>query len=398
MNPVEVFGKMYDDARAELGTFGGFGSRFDDENLVPRDAVADAINTIGELSVDAPTVERWAEQRWFHWRPLPGAETGVQFGVPVYVIDRLVMFEGLAREGWTDAELTAYAEFEDAWVETIVLDEHVPMLQDHDEGLAAVKAMVEIDYAALTNEAIIRRPADDRPEDWFGGSRSGALADLSDDRFRTRLERVARLRESLNESGWRGVSQTLAEALRRRAYIGAHWEEMVNVCLLEGERRPLRLGVSWFVAPADTFMRGPMSFAEALGVGDAGPWLESFQPDWKSTLRRPWTDDDGVELPIRLPGVILNEGRPMLTGAANPTAYAEIYRRWEIGSYIERHAEMVGARRCPHCHAPVAGAAKKVYCSTECSHAARQARVREKQQEANGARNRQTEPDRDGGR
>lgn len=375
--PWEKDGEFFDRCR-EAGIWPEFGSRLD--GMIPRDDAPAALEQLGKLSVSTETLDRWAEQRWFAWRPLPDYEPALVMGVPVYVVDRLILFHQLTGEGWTDAELAAYAEYEDEFVETILLDERIPMPAEADEGLASAIVLISDELRRYEDEQGARRPREEWPAGWHWRSRSSEIQELSDAELTERIRGVSRLLERLKTRGWAAVKPETAERIRRSAFIQANWEELVSVMMLEDERFPLRAGVSWFL-----LLACPQLHHTSFLSGRTEPetWVAELRISWDDALRRPHCGDNGEELPIRLPGLLLENGHISLTGTIlRPNVYAEAYQRWDLDTYIQLRAARAGDRLCAHCHKPIEGPPKKRYCSAACSHAGRQADYRERQRPA----------------
>jgi hypothetical protein len=389
---VECFKRWFDQSMQEDGALPPLGSRFDDDAIVARATIPMVLADMGLENVSLADLDRWAEQRWFAWKPFTapdqeevGGQDGMGIGLPLYVIDRLPLLKALADIGWSDVELAAYAEYEDEYVGSILLEERCPMPSATDDGVEATLAYLHEQHRAVEDEIGARRPREEWPDGWHWRSRSSRLMALDDDALAYRLRLTRKTISRLEADGWHTFTSEGRYRILRLVFVQSQWEEMVNMALLEVERRPLRAGVSWFLTLSSPETPMHDLFAALDTDGGAGTWIQTFQPDWPAIVAHPWCSEGEEELPIRLPGLVLRDGRPTLTDSANPAAYAELYRRWDLGAYFKLHAENAGVRRCHHCHAAIDGPPSKRYCSSECSHAFRQGTLRAKRRTGHDA-------------
>ncbi|HYC32861.1 MAG TPA: hypothetical protein VEB59_11280 [Gemmatimonadales bacterium] len=375
--PVDMFGPMFDNFRAVTGEMPVMASRFNSEDLVPEESVPGALEMVHQINLSTETLDRWTQHGWCTWRPVSQADSG-QRGLLMYVLDRLALFHELESRGWTTPELTAYAEYEDGYVEDILRHEVIPVPSKEDEGLAAVMAIAREERQRLEDEIGARRPREEWPEGWHWRSRSSELQALEADDLAARHQRIARLLDRLENTGWAEIRPERAERLRRQAFVRAMWSECIDVVMLEKERMPLRAGVSWFLGLTNTAAFGPEP------VFDDSPerWVERLRVNWDEVFQHPWCDESGEQLPLRVPGLVIVDGQ--FQHACHPSGFAEMYRRWDLGRYKEVHAAHAGHRICAQCHIRIEGPPSKRFCSPGCNHAHRQAEHRRRRAERAG--------------
>ena len=94
--------------------------------------------------------------------------------------------------------------------------------------------------------------------------------------------------------------------------------------------------------------------------------------------------NDPDNAPIRLPGLVCVGGTIRMTNALTPEEYSERHTEFRLAEYADRFAELVGDRRCQHCHKPLSKTAneRRLYCDGKCSQANRQKRHRMREKEA----------------
>lgn len=361
MNPLmEPFLSLFDRMSEGSDQLPEMASRFDRTNLILQEDVDTALVAIGGAPSTGGDIARWSEQRWFSWHTAPGEDGEARFGIPTYVLERLKLFQELSANGWTDAELGQYAEYEEDIIQSVLcVDDVVPMPKASDQYLAAAKVyvalLIETNERAAGYEGSSGHPPTDEPRS-------------------ENIERWKRWLTVLNTRGWQGFKPEFTNWLRRETFGKAMWDELCCTGMLEAERAPLRDGISWFVA----LHSGGIGYgAYVFGANGDTPLKDTIAANWEAVLACPETDDGGHPLPVRLPGLVLRNDTITLVNPVAPALYADLWRRWDLDSYFRIQAELTGQRRCAHCHQPIlSGPETKRYCARECRDASKQAQYR----------------------
>ncbi len=325
---------------------------FDQRALLPLADVAAQLSSAA-WEVTADQVRTFAAKGWV--KVLPGAvdPTGSDFpGLPLYAIDRLRHYQTLAAAGVGDAELAGHAEQEDWVIENICTTDDLAYVDDDvDQLIAFYEAQVACIAAA------------------FPPGEPGGDASEVRDRLVETERALARLRR-INRTA-------MSDVLQREIGISAHrarWvNEMIRVQMIARHYDQMHAGWSFFV-----------NLQQTVHIENGVDLSTPERPNWASTLRHPLVTEQPARVPIRVPGFVLRGDRVQPTRTLAPDEYRALWEAADLDEYLEVLRLVWSEKECPHCHLrlPKDASNQRVYCSSACANAARQARYRAQNPEA----------------
>jgi hypothetical protein len=360
---VEDMDAWYDACVTHLGT-PPMVALFDRRVVVPVEYVAERLSQSGRR-VSAERVRSFVTKRWISL--LPGATDGTGAsvdGIPLYAVDRLEQYIGLSEEGITDEELAAHAEFEEWVVDECCTGDD---LQYIDDDIDQLIADAEAEGVAL--RAAARDPdADDFPSSSAETNRDPFIGVLTE-----RINRVEINLQYLRGLDRAALSETGLKKLERYAYRVRMRNEMIRVQLVQLEYEKMRDGWSFFVELQHSIELRGSEYTQ-------GP----TRPNWASTLRHPLATEKPARLPIRVPGFVLRGDQITPVRTLTPDAYRALWEAADLDEYLSVLKLVWSEKECPNCRQrlPKGAADQRVYCSSACANAARQARYRAQNPEA----------------
>jgi hypothetical protein len=284
------------------------------------------------------------------WIPdLKVADTG-EPGFAMYVPSRVGLFLFIERGGYDATELRSLAEYEEGFIDAILVNEEAPYLDD-DRELLLCSWRTRIEQA--DSQLRLRREHGDLSTD--------EEAKLLDE-----IEQVERSVSFLDRRQLEGMSKELREKTARMAYRVRARDELVRVWMLNHERAVMRAGYTPYL-----IFDGVQDYG-----GDESEPPVTGPPNWNHSLREPWASDEGVS--IRLPGLRIVGDRMTFSPPLKPSDYAVRWREFDLDGYLRVRAQVLGERKCPYCHRklPADAPADRRYCSGECRTNAKMQRYR----------------------
>jgi hypothetical protein len=272
------------------------------------------------------------------WIPDVPASEGEGPGVPLYLPSRIGLFLELERQGYSEDELRALADYEEGMIDGLLAADDLEYLENDRELL--------LRHLRLELEA------------W--DDRQVTPADVEQ-----RLARTRSLLERVEKSSPDLISD--AERLRwaKLAFRVRMLDEQIRLHLLSGDRRKVRDGYSPLIV-----------FGREIWTGPGEGTFEQIV--WASTVDRPWSTADGVEVPIRVPGFFLRGGEVTTSRTLLPPEYRRMWRKHDLDGYRAAYGMAHDVRCCRHCREPLPEGAnsRRIYCGERCRAAARQKRWR----------------------
>jgi hypothetical protein len=314
---------------------------FDKRALQPLDWLVHAVQGETGETVSLGRLEQMAAESWFPLIEGPWLESG-QLGSPLYTPSRIGMLLKLERDGYGPDELREVAAGEEWYIDNILTTDDWAYEDDDVELL--------IRYAQARLEGCER--------ELQSGFRSQSVEKLE--------EEAENYREFVKNYAWRSL-ETLPLKMQNHLLMAAFElrfnQELLRVQLLDMERSQILAGYSSFV------FFSAKSFSPTRGFKGEGI-------NWRLTLE----GREGVDLPIRLPGVVLRQGLVHQTRTLNPREYERLWREYRLDEYVRTLATLRDIRLCCHCLAelPSEVGAKRMYCGENCRNAARQKRFRQR--------------------
>jgi hypothetical protein len=341
MIDVETLDRMFDVSR-ETGVPIGF-HIFDRRVLLSLEQLLADVN--GDDDPPPLRIEdlmRYADAGWY-----PLLETGhglYKHGAPAYATQRIRLLVELQRQGFSEQELSAVAEYEEAMIDGLLTCGEFEYLDDDLDCLIAhVKARIE-DCEAGTLY------------------RSGERVDLSDEvaKHRKHLAVFERLKRD-------GIPTNIEPKIARSAFRLRAMNDATRMFLLDEDHAKLRAGYSMHV----TF-RGYS--CKPFGEYAFGAIM------WDETIRSALAHDDSTSGPtIRVPGFVLKGELIVPSKTLRPAEYERSWKSLDLDGYLLALANIRGERRCLNCLVPIDADApeRKRFCSEQCRNASKQRRHRE---------------------
>jgi hypothetical protein len=338
-----LFDALYD---ASLDTFGvpvstGIFARM---RLIPLSELAQMVRSeTGEI-LPPERLDGIVELGWI---PDLKLADGGQPGFAMYEPSRVGLFLELERKGYDASELRSLAEYEEGFIDAILVNEEMPYIEDDREMLLA-------NWRTRVEEA--RRELDWHRDE--GRSPS--------ERERELLEEMEQVRRSilfLERRPLESMSVDLRKQTARMAFHVRAGDEYVRVMMLEHERAVIRMGYTPY-----------LQFEGVQHFGGTEPPVTG-PPKWDISLRQPWAWEEGVS--IRVPGLRLVAGE--VISKLRPTEYEKRWRVADLDGYFRVRAEIMGQRSCLFCHRslPSGAPADRRYCSDTCRSNAKMQRYRD---------------------
>lgn len=339
---------------------------YDRRVLVPRSAVPHVAERDAGMPLTLEHIDAMASDGLFTW--LEGAGDGTELGVPMYVAGRIGLFSRLRANGWNLAELRETAEWEEWLVDDCLTAMELPYV---DDDASVVARKVGLWVKQLDDEAIGRRPREEWPEGWYRESSGGTPASLSDQELAETRARLARFLAKVERTDLATASEAWRHRISREAHVIRNSDEFVRIIVIHGDRAKLEAGFSVGVT---------LTGHKCFPFPEAGD-LEGFGiVDWHGTLKNPRFLDDPDRYIVRVPGFVLIGGRISLDTALAPDEYARRFELFRLPEYQRVFESLVSSRRCAHCARRLQPKKRQasLYCSSNCSAAARQKRHRER--------------------
>jgi hypothetical protein len=361
-----VLDQMYDESQASGTPPLGF-SLVDARVLFPRSMVLGVITgeTGEELSADE--LDQFERDRLFKW--LSGAgDGGCELGVPLYIPSRIGLCAKLLRNGWPLDEVRDFVE----WEEWLVEDALSVDLSYEDDDRKLVAREIRFQLERINDEIWSRVPADQpsgwEQRSWHSELQRQSLPELEAER--DRLERyVGKLAATDLTSSDRWRHHVGRQAYRMRAR-----DEFVRVATILGDRKKVEAGFSFGV-----------QFKGEHSVFPDREKPESFgMVDWARTLLYPRFLDDPDRFAFRLPGLAVVGGKVLLDDLLPSDVYQSRVDLFRLTEYVTHFKEIAASPRCANCARvlPRRASQRRLYCSDQCSQAARQRTYRERQKAA----------------
>jgi hypothetical protein len=277
------------------------------------------------------------------------ADTG-EPGFAMYAPSRVGLFLFLEREGYDATELRSLAEYEEGFIDAILVNEEAPYLDD-DRELLLCSWRTQIEQAA--SQLRLRRE-------------HGELSTDEEAKLLDEIEHVERSVAFLERRTLESMSNELREKTARMAYRVRARDELVRVWMLDHERATMRAGYTPYL-----IFDGVQHYG-----GDGSDSPVTGPPNWDHSLREPWASDEGIS--IRLPGLRIVGDQMTFSPPLKPSEYALRWREFDLDGYLRVRAQVLGERKCPYCHRklPADAPADRRYCSGECRTNAKMQRYR----------------------
>jgi len=260
------------------------------------------------------------------------------------------LFMKLARGGYADAELSAFASYEEMMIDEVFTADDLAYIDDDLDAL-----IVQTGAVLHAKTHCERRRAD------------GSLVDLS-----AEVETAEQYLAFLRRLKTNGIPPKTAPKIARHVYRVRAFNDMTRVMLLDGDRTKIEAGYS------------PWVVAGRSGWGEDGAYTGTgilWEPTVRSALAH--MDADPAP-PIRVPGFLLNGDRVAPVETMRPRMYEERWKAVDLDGYLQAWARVKGERRCLACLSslPTDSDGKRRYCSERCRNAEKQRRHRERNPDA----------------
>jgi len=366
---VEKAGEEYDYFMDRFGSPPPVGlGRFDRRVLIPRPQVPEWVERDSNEPVSLEELDVLEGEGIFSW--LRGAGDGRDLGVPVYVPYRIGLCRKLRRDGWTREEILELVEWEE-WTVTDMVEGDLPY--EDDDRLIVLREFRER-LQMLESERVARLPAAERPHGWMPTGWTSDIKAMPDRELGSELAEQTAAVGRLESVTPATASPKLQREIGRRAYQLRVRYEGVRLLSVVEDRTRYEAGFSPHVQfEGRRQLIGDPENIETFGIVD---WHETLQ-SWRIM-------NDPDRAPIRLPGVVCVGGVVQMPNAVAPEVYSKCFEVFRLAEYPDRFAELVGDRRCQHCHKPLPKTAseRRLYCDSKCSQANRQRRHRMREKEA----------------
>ncbi len=301
---------VYDEAVSTTGRPPATGI-FDKRVLLPLPLLPEAV--AAETGEVLPT-ERLNTLVDVGWLPAMASPDTGEPAFALYAPSRVGLLLYLERAGYDSTELRRLAEYEEGFIDAILVNEETPYLED-DQDVLLLEWRTRLDWARRDVET-----ADDKTD------------------LLAQIEQLERSISFLETQELENMSAGLREKTGRMAYRVRFSHEWVRVTMLHHERAKMHAGYS----PYLTFRTG------YFGFDDARPPVEGA-PNWDSALREPWAWEEDAS--IRLPGMRIVGEQISLSGPMRPSDYEQRWKQYDLDSYFRIRARVLGERQCPQCHA-----------------------------------------------
>jgi hypothetical protein len=348
MIDVELLDRWFE-AGYESGTLVGF-NLFDRRFIVPLSQMASMLaDRLGARTTD-DDIRQFEHDGWLRLEPC--GENGGDVGATLCAVERIVFLKALQREGWGNAELADYAEFEDEMVTTFQYEGDPLRYLDDDLELL-------IHYYTTYIEAVSGGETRDA---------QGNLVDRSDD-----ISQARKQLEFLEKRKTTGVTPELKKTIARHAFRVRANDEAIRVMIVEGWRSQLRAGFTINVAFDSTGSRQDESGEVVFVHGKL---------NWHRTVRSAYGASEGKagDPTIRVPGFVLSGDQIMTSKTVRPHDYERMWRDTGIDAYLAAWSEIRGVPTCMNCFEPLPRPNNKnaQYCTPKCRAAAKARRYRER--------------------
>lgn len=360
MIDVQAVDQIFDEAIAAFGSPPGC-NLFDKRVAVP-------LHWLPEM-VQAETGEVISPNRLNTLLPagwIPAVESGDGSGgpaVPLYIPSRIGLFLRLEREGYTPEELRALADYEEGIIDGVIAADDLEYLEsdfevmhrwitDQIRSIKEALAEFEPDHPQDSKSAFELAPEEQR-----AGASQAVLVQ--------RLENEEGSLAQLTRVPWKKRSTAAQRQLSKIAFRIRMCEEMIRLTIFQQDRAKVEKGYS----PMVEFIN--MS-------GDFEGNVEFSGIRWQATVHRPWSTEDGIEVPLRVPGFVLRGGNVSTSRTLVPSEYARLWQENSLDEYVDLQARLANQRICRHCKAmlPADADVRRVYCDARCQSAAKQRRWR----------------------
>jgi hypothetical protein len=326
--------------------------------LLPLSKLVEMVKT--ETDEDLP-VDRLGSLVSAGWIPdLKFADT-LESGFAMYAPSRVGLFLHLERLGYDATELRSLADYEEGFIDAILVNEEAPYLDD-DRDLLLCSWRSQIDQTQ--NQLRFRRE--------YGGISTEEEANLLDE-----IEQAERSVSFLERRPLESMSKELREKIARIAFRVRARDELMRVMMLDHERAVMRAGYTPYL-----IFDGVQHYG-----GDGSKPPVTGPPNWDHSLYEPWASDEGVS--IRLPGLRIAGDQMTFSPPLKPSEYGLRWREFDLDGYLRVRARLVGERACPYCHRKLAAdaPADRRYCSSECRTNAKMQRYRARLKRVPSSRN-----------
>ena len=315
--------------------------------LLPLSKLPEMVKT--ETDEDLPQ-ERLGSLVSAGWIPDLKVAGTVESGFAMYAPSRIGLFLHLERAGYDAPELRSLAEYEEGFIDAILVNEEAPYLDDDRELLlCSWRSQIE----QTDNQLRFRREHGDVPAE----EESNLLEEL---------EQVKRSVAFLERRPLESMTRELREKTARMAFRVRARDELTRVMMLDHERAVIRAGYTPYL-----IFDGVQHYG-----GDGSMPPVTGPPNWDHSLHEPWASDDGVS--IRLPGLRITGDQMTFSPPLKPSVYGLRWREYDLDGYLRARAGLVGERTCPSCHRKLGAdaPADRRYCSGECRTNAKMQRYR----------------------
>lgn len=321
---------------------------FDKRVLLPLEQLPHAVEAETAERTTPRDLERMATLGWFPLLTREGSDG--ERGAPLYAPSRIGQFLKLAREGYADAELAAFASYEETMIDEVFTTDDLAYIDDDLDAIIAHTAGVL--EAKKHGE---RRHAD------------GTLVDESDE-----IALAQKYLAFYQRLKGHGIPAQTAQKVARHAFRVRAQNDMIRVMLLKGDRDKVEARYSpWVLSSRSRCTR------------DDG--YRAFEINWDWTLRSALAHMDGDPAPpIRVPGFLLRGDQITSLRTLRPRAYEDAWKELDLDEYLQVWATLKGERRCLACLAAIPNDApeRRRYCSERCRNAEKQRRHRVRNPEA----------------
>jgi len=311
-------------------------------SALPGQVLGSTKETLPESRLSELLAARWIPDLVY------SGDTSAAKGFPAYVPERVGLFLRLERAGVSSLELRAFAEFEEGIIDDVITGDDTPY---DDDDLAVLARDYEARICLIEDRLFLHEEhASDRESLQYSRSTIEEL--------RTSLGAIC----AAQRCGLEHLRAEVREQIQRQAFHVRERDEFIRLSMIQSDRATLAAGYSFFVA-----------FRE---IGSTGLRYEdhSFGPiDWQQTLKSPFLTGEADTLPIRLPGLVIEDDRITVLGSRTPAEYADLWSRYRLDDYHRAFAAQDGKRLCARClnALPHDASPRQTFCGTACKNAAK---------------------------